>query len=59
MAAMSNLDESVVRRTLRQAISRRIFCEPRKGFVIAHTGASQHLAEKLSSAALVARNGIR
>ncbi|KAL8722514.1 MAG: hypothetical protein Q9225_001030 [Loekoesia sp. 1 TL-2023] len=44
MASGIDLDESTVRRILRHAISYRIFCEPRKGF-IAHTGASKYLAK--------------
>ena len=39
-----NLDESIIRRLLRYAMTQRIFYEPRKN-VVAHTAASKLLAE--------------
>lgn len=44
IAAKCQLDESVTRRLIRQAITHNIFIEPRKG-VVAHTSVSKLLAE--------------
>ncbi|MCJ1244006.1 hypothetical protein MMC30_001203 [Trapelia coarctata] len=44
IAAASGLDEPNVRRILRHAMTRHIFCEPRKG-IVAHTALSRLLAE--------------
>ena len=44
ISQVCGLDEVNLRRILRFAIARRVFCEPRKGFV-AHTATSRILAE--------------
>ena len=44
LAQSTSLDEQVLRRLLRHAMTMRVFCEPRKGMV-AHTAASRLLRQ--------------
>ncbi|KAI9713788.1 MAG: hypothetical protein M1820_000518 [Bogoriella megaspora] len=44
IAAQTGISEQTVRRLLRHAMTKRLFCEPQKG-IVAHTAASRLLAE--------------
>lgn len=49
------IDEGAVARILRLAIARRIFCEPRPGFIV-HSAASRQIAEDTRVADWVGAN---
>ena len=45
LAHATGLESSLLKRLVRHAITQRVFCEPKKGFV-AHTATSRLLAER-------------
>ena len=45
LAHATGLEPTLLKRLIRHAISQRVFCEPKKGFV-AHTATSRLLAEE-------------